>query len=140
MNLNMTVMTNYKRFSAPCCHYLHPDRLFFPAFDIQIRKFTNVMYFNILCTSAQFTLIRKQPLYQFGSAAVNFVWSIIYNCVFLMCQRNTAPLCCQRLFALSFNNNFKAFQGFPCSLVYCFGFVFITHFLNTFTIRAMNQF
>lgn len=85
MDFHMAVMAKHESFSVSCSHNLRPDRFFFSALYVQIRKLTNVMYFHIFRTSAQFTLICKQAFYKFRPAAVNPIGSIIDNCVFLMC-------------------------------------------------------
>lgn len=52
MNLNVTLTTENQRFSVARRHNLHPCRLLFSAFHVQIRKFTNMVYFNVFLASA----------------------------------------------------------------------------------------
>jgi len=59
MDSYVALAANHQGFASACCHSFDPGWSFFPAFFVQVCKFTDVMDFNILTRAAYLAFIRQ---------------------------------------------------------------------------------
>ena len=71
MDSMMTAPTYHQRFSLPGCHYLHPERLLRPSFDVQIPQGSDMVYLDITRAATQFALVSQEALFEFRSGTVD---------------------------------------------------------------------
>jgi hypothetical protein len=106
----MTVSTHDQRFAPSLGHFLHPPRLRFPPFLLEIGEFANVMNLYVCVRPTEFTCVRKKPFDKFITVAPSLLrvgWvEIGQDCLFLPSQRYASELCYQGFLSVSSLNDY----------------------------------
>src|SRR5262245_10342849 len=97
MNGLVALLANHQRLAAACCHPLDPERLFVPAWLVQVSQLADVVNLTVPSCPAQLAFLRQQALHYLAPDAEHLLGSVVEEDVFLPPQFGAPKTRYQRL-------------------------------------------